>query len=295
MTDTLTLLEAKHPDKRAEEVFETLIGIDRQKEELVSTISFLFDKERVVKWMKQHHKKNLTFVERVLHEMPLVILSGEVGCGKSALANSVGTPVAKQLGKRLTCFETPSDIRGGGRVGELSARVTSAFQQAKAKVKVKGDQLGLLIIDEGDDLATSRSQNQAHHEDRAGLNVLVKQIDSIAREQANLVVILITNRVTVLDPAIMRRSSLHLKFNRPNDEDRRKVFEYLFGGSTISDKELDNLVGASKASSTPFSYSDLINRIAKQAVFRAVNLNEPFSPSVYLEVLKESEPSPPLE
>jgi SpoVK/Ycf46/Vps4 family AAA+-type ATPase len=292
MTDILTLLETKHPDKRAEEVFKNLIGIDRQKEELVSTICFLFDKERVLKWMKQHHKDNLTFVERVLHEMPLVIMSGEVGCGKSALANSVGTPVAKQLGKRLTCFETPSDIRGGGRVGELSARVTSAFQQAKTKVK--DDQLGLLIIDEGDDLATSRSQNQAHHEDRAGLNVLVKQIDSISREQANLVVVLITNRVTVLDPAIMRRSSLHLKFNRPNDEDRRKVFEYLFRGSKISDKELDNLVDASRTSSTPFSYSDLINRVAKQAVFRAVNLNKPFSSSIYLEMLKETEPSPPM-
>jgi SpoVK/Ycf46/Vps4 family AAA+-type ATPase len=293
MNETLQLIETKHPDKNAEDVFERLIGIDRQKEELVSAISFLFNKDKITKWLKDHHRDGLLFVDRVVSEMPLIILSGEVGCGKSALANSMGTPIAKQLNKRLTCFETPSDIRGSGRVGELSARVTSAFQQAKARAK--GNELGLLIIDEADDLATSRSQNQAHHEDRAGLNVLVKQIDSINREKSNLAVILITNRVGVLDPAIMRRASLHLTFKRPNDEERRQVFKYLFHQIKITDKELDKLVEASRREKIPFSYSDLINRIARQALFKAIQQNKPFSSNVYLDVLKESDPSPLIE
>ena len=293
MNDAVQLLETRHPDKKAEAVFESLIGIDRQKKELVATISFLFDKERIAKWLKAHHHEGLSFVDRVVSEMPLVVLSGDVGCGKSALANSVGTPIAKELKKRLICFETPSDVRGSGRVGELSARVTSAFQQAKARVKSDG--LGLLIIDEADDLATSRSQNQAHHEDRAGLNVLVKQIDSINREKANLAVILITNRVGVLDPAVLRRASLHLSFQRPNDEERKKVFQYLFSETKIAEKDIDKLIAESNRENPPFSYSDLINRIAKQAVFRAVQQNRPFSPTVYIEVLKESTPSPIVE
>jgi SpoVK/Ycf46/Vps4 family AAA+-type ATPase len=290
MNETLQLIETKHPDRKAEDVFENLIGIERQKEELISTISFLFNKDKITKWLKDHHRDGLSFVDRVISEMPLIILSGEVGCGKSALANSIGTPIAKQLGKRLTCFETPSDIRGSGRVGELSARVTSAFQQAKARVK--GDELGLLIVDEADDLATSRSQNQAHHEDRAGLNVLVKQIDSINREKSNLAVILITNRAGVLDPAIMRRASLHLIFKRPNDEERRQVFKYLFQQIKINDKELDKLVETSRREKIPFSYSDLINRIAKQALFKVIQQNKPFNTGVYLDILKESDPSP---
>jgi SpoVK/Ycf46/Vps4 family AAA+-type ATPase len=291
--EPLALFEKKHPDKELEEVFESLIGIDKQKDELVTTLTFLFDRERITKWQKEHHRNGLRFLERVVSEMPLVILSGEVGCGKSALANSVGTPVAKRLDKRLTCFETPSDVRGSGRVGELSARITSAFQQVKARIK--GDECGLLIIDEADDLATNRSQNQAHHEDRAGLNVLVKQIDSISREKVNLVVLLITNRITVLDPAIMRRASLHLTFRRPNDEDRKNVFQYLFEATKTSEKELNKLVEASKGHPVPFSYSDLINRVAKQAVFRAVELNKPFTPAIYLEVLKDIHPSPLVE
>ncbi len=293
MTDSVILSENRHPDKKAERVFESLIGLDKQKDELVSTLIFLFDKDRVSKWLKNHHHDGLPFVDRIVAEMPLVILSGEVGCGKSALANSVATPVAKELKRQIVCFETPSDIRGSGRVGELSARVTSAFEQAKAKIGSAG--LGLLIIDEADDLATSRSQNQAHHEDRAGLNVLVKQIDSISRDKANLVVILITNRISVLDPAIVRRASLNLVFRRPTDEDRRKVFRYLFGGTKISDREIDKLTEESRRTPVPFSYSDLINRIAKQAVFKSISIDKPFSPSVYLEVLRETEPSPLMQ
>ena len=293
MSEALQLIETKHPDKKAEEVFGSLIGIEKLKDELVATVTFFFDRKKIESWMTRYHGNGLSFVDRVVSELPLVIFSGEVGCGKSALANSVGTPIAKQLGKRLTCFETPSNIRGSGRVGEISARVTSAFEQAKARVK--GDGLGLLIIDEADDLATSRSQNQAHHEDRAGLNVLVKQIDSINRENANLVVILITNRIVVLDPAVVRRASLHLVFKRPNDAERKKVFQYIFLGTEATDGDLDSLVGASRNEKIPFSYSDLIDQVAKRSVFRAVRENKPFSPELYLEVLNESNPTPLIQ
>ncbi|MGG2362463.1 AAA family ATPase, partial [Salmonella enterica] len=88
------------------------------------------------------------------------------------------------------------------RVVEISNRITEAFTQAKSKVK--GHDIGILIIDEADDLATDREQNQAHHEDRTGLNVLIKQIDTVGREKSNLAVILITNRLKVLDPAVVR-------------------------------------------------------------------------------------------
>lgn len=291
--ETVALIESKHPNKNAKAVFEGLIGIDKQKEELTATLFFLFDKERITKWHKFHHGEGLPFIERIVSETPLVILSGEVGCGKSALANAVCTPVAKKLDKRLTCFETPSDIRGSGMVGELSARVTSAFQQTKAKLR--GNEYGLLIIDEADDLATSRSQNQAHHEDRAGLNVLVKQIDSISRENANIAVILITNRIKVFDPAVIRRAFLHLTFSRPNEENRRKVFQYLFHGTNITEGEIKKLVVASKRDNVPFSYSDLINRVAKQTVFKAAHLDKPFSPAIYLEVLRDVIPSPLID
>src|ERR1043166_9154768 len=137
MTDTVTLFETKHPDRNAEQVFDELIGIEGQKKELLNTLSFLFHKQKIEKWKKEYFPSGLGFLEKILIGTPLIVLSGEVGCGKTALANSIATPLAKQLDKRIVCFETPSNIRGFGKVGELSARITSAFDQVKARISKK--------------------------------------------------------------------------------------------------------------------------------------------------------------
>ncbi|WP_407659929.1 AAA family ATPase [Hyalangium gracile] len=124
----------------------------------------------------------------------------------------------------MVVLETPSDIRGTGMVGELSARITDAFSQAKAKVR---KDYGLLVITEADDLALSRAELQAHHEDRAGLNVLIKQLDLLQREEHRLGGVMITNRIGALDPAVRRRAALVLEFSRPGATERRAIFEQL--------------------------------------------------------------------
>ncbi len=195
----LQLSEVRHPNPFAQHNYDNLIAIDEQKSVLLNTLHLFFDTDRVSKWHKKHHHSKLVFFENIVSGTPLIILEGDVGCGKTALAHTIATPLGKLIDKRVLCFETPSNIRGVGRVGEISNRITEAFTQAKGKVK--GNDIGILIIDEADDLATDREQNQAHHEDRAGLNVLIKQIDSVGREKSNLSIILITNRLKALDPA----------------------------------------------------------------------------------------------
>jgi SpoVK/Ycf46/Vps4 family AAA+-type ATPase len=217
------------------------------------------------------------------------LLSGEVGCGKTALASSVGTPLASAIDRRVAALETPSDLRGWGHVGEMSARITDAFDQARKRAKEIG--AGLLVIDEADDVATARAQNQAHHEDRAGLNVLIKQIDQLARAKDPLAVILITNRHAVLDPAVRRRTALHLSFERPGAKARRNVFALLLGGLRFSDACLERLVSASERA-VPFSYSDLVDRLARAVLREAQRRDVPASTDLLLECLAHLEPSP---
>jgi SpoVK/Ycf46/Vps4 family AAA+-type ATPase len=223
--------------------------------------------------------------------LPLIILSGDVGCGKTELANSVATPLAKLIDRRIKCFETPSNIRGAGRVGEISNRITMAFDAIKSQLGKS--EPGILIIDEADDLATSREQNQAHHEDRAGLNVLLKQIDSIARDGYSIVVLLITNRLSVIDPAIIRRATRTILFTRPDEDQRAKVFEHVFKGIDLSKKDVNDLVKASAPrSGVPFSFSDLIQKAGRQAIYSAIHLDEPLSKVRYIEELNSINPSP---
>ncbi len=286
----LELDEERHPNNTVQSAYDNLVAIDDQKRSLLAMLHFIFDRRQLDKWHKKHHNNHLAFLNKVITGTPLIILEGDVGCGKTALAHSVGTPLAKLLDRRVFCFETPSNIRGSGRVGEISSRITEAFSQAKAKIK--GDDVGLFIIDEADDLATDREQVQAHHEDKAGLNVLIKQIDAVAKDSPNLTVILITNRLKVLDPAVVRRASQIITFARPDMEGRKKVFHALLEGNRTSVKDLEELAQASERADHPFCFSDLIHKIGKQALMKAVADDRPFDKNILLELIQTVAPSP---
>jgi SpoVK/Ycf46/Vps4 family AAA+-type ATPase len=288
----LELKEIKHPIPAAQDAFDKLIAIDEQKQALIGMLEFFFDKKKLESWLKKHHRDGLPFLKEITQGTPLIILEGDVGCGKTALAHCVATPLAKRLDDRILCFETPSNIRGGGRVGEISSRITEAFSKAKAKLK-DGD-FGMFIIDEADDLATDRAQNQAHHEDKAGLNVLIKQIDAISADNKKLAVILITNRLKVLDPAVVRRASLVIGFSRPSKEGRKKVFLSLLTGTDFKDKEINDLVEVSEMK-IPYSFSDIVQRIGRQAMMMSISQDRPFDAKMIKEVMKDVEPSPMIK
>jgi AAA+ superfamily predicted ATPase len=287
----LQLLETKHPDRMAKQGFDALIGIDTHKQSLIDGLLLLLTPKGLETWVHRHHPKGLPLAETVQGTSPLVLLAGEVGCGKTALATTIGTPLANTLKEKVLVLETPSNIRGTGMVGELSARVTDTFTQAKAKV---GKGVGLLIIDEADDLGLSRSERQAHHEDRAGLNVLIKQLDLLVREKCRMAVLMITNRARAMDPALLRRASLTLRFTRPGQVERRQLFERMLVGIRHDAQDVEDLVSRSHRP-VSFSYSDLTQRVARTALLASLRRDEPFGPASLLAALDSVEPSPLME
>ena len=288
----LRLLETVHPTKEGLKDYDALLGIEEIKEALVDELTLILDRDRMATWIKKHHPHGLGIVNRARSKAPLILLSGDVGCGKTALASCVASAVAKIIDHRIVCLETPSDIRGTGLVGELSTNVTEAFTQAKVKAKAIGR--GILVIDEADDLATRRGQMQAHHEDRAGVNVLIKQIDQLATNSAPMAVIMITNREDVLDPAVVRRAALRLKFQRPNDEARAAVFRHILEGTDTTDSQLRELVKLT-GKTPPYTFSDITDRIARLALRRAWKSNQAFGAALLKAAIAEVEPSPLMD
>lgn len=287
----LKLLEYRHPDKVAQKKYDALIGIEENKIELLFTLQNILDKKGMSNWIKKHHREGLPYMENVVGSDSLIMLSGDVGCGKTELAHCIATPLSKLLGDEpVILFETPSDIRGGGHVGEVSRRITAAFDYAKTHLR-KGE-YGILLIDEADDLATSRDQMQAHHEDRSGVNVLIKEIDKVQREQVNLVVILITNRPNSIDPAVSRRAALHLTFKRPDDAILKVLLGQLFEGVEFNNGSLEEIVNACSSKKTAYSFSDITKRIGKQSMISAWRQNVPLSKEIILGVIARTEPSP---
>jgi SpoVK/Ycf46/Vps4 family AAA+-type ATPase len=288
----LRLLESTHPTREGMKDFEALFGIDAIKEALTDELALILDRKRLEAWTQRHHAKGLGILDITRSTLPLILLSGDVGCGKTALASCVATPVARAIDQRIVCLETPSDIRGGGHVGELSAHITEAFTQAKARAAAVGR--AILVIDEADDLATGRSQMQAHHEDRAGVNVLIKQINQLATTPAPIALIMITNRADVLDPAVIRRAALRLNFERPNDKARFAVFQRILEGTHATDAQIHELAKLT-AHNIPYTYSDLIDRIARLALRRAWKSNQPFGVTALKAAIAEIEPSPLMD
>jgi SpoVK/Ycf46/Vps4 family AAA+-type ATPase len=119
----------------------------------------------------------------------------------------------------------------------------------------------VLIVDEADDLATGRNQTPAHHEDRAGVNVLIKQINQLMTSPAPVALIIITNRADVLDPAVLRRAALQLIFERPNEKARFAVFQRILEGTDSTVAQIHELAKLTEHN-IPYTYSDLTDRAA---------------------------------
>jgi len=286
------LIETIHPTQEGSENFQALMGIDAVKDALVDELTLTLDRGRLDDWSRKHHPDGLGILRRAHSKVPLILLAGDVGCGKTALASCVATPVARAIDHRIVCLETPSDIRGGGLVGELSANITDAFAQTKAKAEQIGR--GILVLDEADDLATRRGQMQAHHEDRAGVNVLIKQIDQLANAKTPIAVILITNRADVLDPAVVRRAALRLDFHRPDDAARNAIFRRILAGTDATEGQIEELVKLT-AKSPLYTFSDLTDRVTRLALRQAWKANEPFSVAALKSAIARVEPSTPME
>ena len=56
------------------------------------------------------------------------------------------------------------------------------------------------MIDEADALAQSRELGQMHHEDRAGVNALIRGLDQLAADRGRVLVVMCTNRIESLGP-----------------------------------------------------------------------------------------------
>jgi len=154
----------------------------------------------------------------------------------------------------------------------------------------------IFVIDEADALAESRATEQMHHEDRAGVNVLVRGIDRLARDRLPGLVVLCTNRVESLDPAVMRRAAVHHEFKRPTNEQRESLLRDAFG-NTFDDtqyRELARLTGSDRnGRDYGYTFSDVAQRFIPNLLLEAFP-DRPVTIELARSVLDQMEPTAPF-
>lgn len=268
-----------YPDPDMRERYLMLVGLDEQKERLMKMISLLVNPKGLKAWMEKHHPDAKKTIDILLRRPPLVVLEGDVGSGKTELAMTIGDAVARSEKIGITLLPLSLAARGQGRVGQMTQLISAAFGHTIEKAKKLKSQTGsasqgavILLVDEADALAQSRENSQMHHEDKAGVNAFIRGIDSLVNAKLPAVVIMCTNRIGSLDPAIKRRAAEIFSFTRPGKEQRYHVLNGVLSALGISEKHVNEIVeitGKGRGRDHGFTFSDLTQRLIPAIVLNA--------------------------
>lgn len=139
-----------------------------------------------------------------------MILYGDPGTGKTlmakAIAGEAGVPFYSTNGSDFIELY----------VGMGARRIRKAFEEARDNAPC------ILFIDEIDAIGGKRNNSRTDSEDTKALNALLSQMDGFDEEDGVLV-IATTNRLDVLDPALIRpgRFDMHVKVPVPQTPEER--------------------------------------------------------------------------
>lgn len=261
--------------------YRRLVGLDDVKSRLRKEAAVLADPGVLTRWAAAHHR-GLTADDHAFSLLrdraPLLVFAGDVGSGKSALAESFGCDLADHLDVPVTLYRLKLSARGTGHVGEMTSLIAEAFATVTREAKLGRGSDGrlrgvtILVIDEADALVQSREASQMHHEDRAGVDAFLAGIDDFAGSGIPLLVVMCTNRLAALDPAVRRRAAGIFEFHRPDADQRRAVLTDALAGFDLDTNTIDKLVlvtGERIAGQPGFTYSDLTQRLIPTAILEA--------------------------
>lgn len=196
-------VKAMEVDERPTETYTDIGGLDKQIEELV---------EAIVLPMQQEQKfKNLG-----IKPPKGALMYGPPGTGKTLLARAC----AAQTNACYLKLAGPSLVQMF--IGDGAKLVRDAFELAKEKAPA------IIFIDELDAIGTKRfdSDKSGDREVQRTMLELLNQLDGFSSDE-RIKVIAATNRIDILDPALLRSGRLDRKieFPLPNEEARARIME----------------------------------------------------------------------
>lgn len=227
-------------------LFKDIAGYEESKQDLEEVVEFL-----------KYPKK----FESVGAKIPKgVLLVGPPGTGKTMIARAVAGEA-----------DTPFFSISGSEfvemfVGVGASRVRDLFSKAKKNAPC------IIFIDEIDAVGRRRGSGMGggHDEREQTLNQILVEMDGF-EQGANVIVIAATNRVDVLDPALLRpgRFDRRVSVGLPDRKEREAILKVHFAKKPVSDSvDLDALAAKTAGSSG----ADLAN-IANEAAIIAARHN----------------------
>lgn len=212
-------VKAMEVDERPTETYTDIGGLDKQIEELV---------EAIVLPMQQEQKfKNLG-----IKPPKGALMYGPPGTGKTLLARAC----AAQTNACYLKLAGPSLVQMF--IGDGAKLVRDAFELAKEKSPA------IIFIDELDAIGTKRfdSDKSGDREVQRTMLELLNQLDGFSSNE-QIKVIAATNRIDILDPALLRSGRLDRKveFPLPNEGGRAMILQIHSRKMTIGQVNYEEL------------------------------------------------------
>ena len=223
--------------------FKDVAGLSEEKDELEEIVDFL-----------KNPKKYIEVGARIPKG---VILEGPPGTGKTLLAKAIA-------GEAEVPFFT---ISGSDFVemfvGVGASRVRDLFEEAKKNAP------SIIFIDEIDAVARRRGTGMGggHDEREQTLNQMLVEMDGFGANEG-IIVMAATNRVDILDPAILRpgRFDRRIHVSRPDMKGRREILDVHAKNKPLGDDvDLDNVAQTTAG----FTGADLENLLNEAAIYAA--------------------------
>ena len=223
--------------------FEKVAGLREEKEDLEEIVDFLRSPEKYT---------------RVGARIPKgVLLEGPPGTGKTLLAKAVSGEA------RVPFFTISGSDFVEMFVGVGASRVRDLFEEAKKNAPC------IIFIDEIDAVARRRGTGMGggHDEREQTLNQLLVEMDGFGVNEG-IIVMAATNRVDILDPAILRPGRFDRKVvvGRPDVQGRFEILQIHAKGKPLGD-DVDLMQIAQTTAG--FSGADLENLLNEAAIISA--------------------------
>ena len=231
--------------EKSQKTFRDVAGADEEKEELQEIVDFLREPEK--------------FLELGAHIPKGVLLVGPPGTGKTLLAKAV----AGEAGVKFLSISGSDFVEM--YVGVGASRVRDLFQQAKK------DAPAIVFIDEIDAVGRQRGSGLGggHDEREPTLNQLLVEMDGVGSNEG-VVVMAATNRVDILDPALLRpgRFDRQIYVGLPDIKGREEILQIHARNKPLAeDVDIPTI-----ARSTPgFTGADLENLMNEAALLAGRN------------------------